>query len=650
MTVPARALRAYFSGMAILHRALGPSLVVLLAAAAACSPDASTTATATGADDDGAGGGSSGDGGGSSSDGGASSSSSPTVTATSGDPTTSTSSSGEGGGGAGEPCAEGTILCTGTTKQVCDGNGGFSEEVNCAPGVCLANAGCTLCAPGSGTCEGNVSTVCNGIGTGFDTYVCDPEQGVTCNAASGNCEGACAPQQLGTSYIGCDYFPTVTVNTQLQNFDNFFFQSSEGNFAVAVANTAQEATNVQVHRGATLVTTVAVAADSVQVIILPWVYELKNATSSQVLVDGAYRLRTNRPVTVYQYNPIQYTTPNGSTYTNDASLLLPVNALTGTYRVASRNAWHFDEGDSDTPGFYTVTATQDGTTVTLAPSATGGSVLGGSALPASGAGTVTLDEGDVLQVLSTMSGFNVDPVDLTGTLVTADKPIQVVAGHDCTNVPATVSACDHLEESMLPVETLATEYLVTPPLIPTGGTTPKAQMVRVIAVEAATTITYDPPQSGAPTTLTNAGDYLEIAQTAADFLISADKRILVAQYMQGQDAGGGSGDPAMALAVATEQYRSDYLFHAPTNYSTNYVNITAPTGATVMLDGVAVSGFTPIGGSGYAIARVGLSNAGDGNHRASSADAFGISVYGYGQYTSYWYPGGLDLDKVDTND
>ena len=25
---------------------------------------------------------------------------------------------------------------------------------------------------------------------------------------------------------------------------------------------------------------------------------------------------------------------------------------------------------------------------------------------------------------------------------------------------------------------------------------------------------------------------------------------------------------------------------------------------------------------------------------------FGITVYGYGQYTSYWYPGGLDLKDI----
>jgi hypothetical protein len=121
---------------------------------------------------------------------------------------------------------------------------------------------------------------------------------------------------------------------------------------------------------------------------------------------------------------------------------------------------------------------------------------------------------------------------------------------------------------------------------------------------------------------------------------------MVAQYMLGQAAGGDAGDPAMSLAVATAQYRSSYLFHAPTNYQSNFVNITAPTGVPVLLDGVAVSGFVAIGNSGFGIAKASLSNTGNGNHTVSSAQRVGISVYGYGQYTSYWYPGGLDLNPI----
>jgi len=44
-----------------------------------------------------------------------------------------------------------------------------------------------------------------------------------------------------------------------------------------------------------------------------------------------------------------------------------------------------------------------------------------------------------------------------------------------------------------------------------------------------------------------------------------------------------------------------------------------------------------------------LSNTGTGNHSMSGTMPFGIQVYGYGQYTSYWYPGGLNLADIPVN-
>jgi len=102
----------------------------------------------------------------------------------------------------------------------------------------------------------------------------------------------------------------------------------------------------------------------------------------------------------------------------------------------------------------------------------------------------------------------------------------------------------------------------------------------------------------------------------------------------------------MTISVPTEQYRSAYSFHAPTNYESSFANITAPVGAAVMIDGQAVAGFTPIGATGFNVARVQLSNAGDGDHTITGDQAFGVQVYGYGQYTSYWYPGGLNLNLI----
>ncbi len=63
-----------------------------------------------------------------------------------------------------------------------------------------------------------------------------------------------------------------------------------------------------------------------------------------------------------------------------------------------------------------------------------------------------------------------------------------------------------------------------------------------------------------------AGDFVEIPNTTNKFVVSADKKILVAEYMVGQSAGFGTSDPAFVLAVPSEQYRNNYLFYAQTGW------------------------------------------------------------------------------------
>lgn len=549
-------------------------------------------------------------------------------------------STGPGSTSGDPPCADGTIVCEGNNKKVCDGVGGFKDEELC-PGFCLEGVGCVTCEPGSFKCEGDKVQKCDDMGGAYgDIETCDPIQGQACDAMAGSCQGDCAPVNLGTSYIGCDYYPTVTAG--LHETNPWVFD-----YAVVVANTTAKNTKITVTRGANLVVNDMVGPNTAKVIKLPYIDALNiPAIATQgptvMLADGAYRLRSDNPVTVYQYQPLQYKVGNAFSYINDAGLLLPVNTWGQDFRVASRNHWTF--ANYQIPGFYAVTAKEDGTQVTLTPSATGNKVFAGAGVAADGTGVVMLNEGDVLEVFTQAKGGGPDGSDLTGTRIESTKPVQVIGGHKCTNVPFNVQFCDRLEESIPPIDVLSKEYIVTAPLI--NANTKKGEMVRIIATEANTALTYDPPQGGAPALLVNAGDYAEIANTQADFKITGDKKILVAQYFIGQNGGGGSGDPAMAIAVTTEQFRTGYLIHAPTNYDTSFANIVAPPNANITVDGAPVGGFTAIGGTGFSVARIPLSNAGDGNHQFAGDQKFGVMIYGYGQYTSYWYPGGLDLNFI----
>ena len=118
--------------------------------------------------------------------------------------------------------------------------GEFVDQQDC-PDACSPELGCTACVVGAATCNGNMAHVCNATGTGFEDVLCDPQQGLSCDPSmKGGCVGACAPATLGTSYIGCDYYPTVTAQATMNIFD----------FAVAVANTGAGDAMVTIEGGA----------------------------------------------------------------------------------------------------------------------------------------------------------------------------------------------------------------------------------------------------------------------------------------------------------------------------------------------------------------------------------------------------------------
>lgn len=558
------------------------------------------------------------------------------------------------------PCQPGEFMCSGAIAQECDGMGGVvGDPIDCASrGERCANIfGCVLCLPGEQSCDGGVGRVCKQDGSGFDEFECDSVQGMVCEADG--CKGACTPPSLFPSYLGCEFFPTVTRNAVWEGFD----------FAVAVANAGDATADVVVTRGGTMVDQVQVAAGGLEVIRLPWVDELKGGQvdacqsqpspgATQLVGEGAYRLRTNQPVTVYQFSPLEFEldpvpngcllgrdcpgAPSGGTndlclsYSNDATLLLPVTVLSANYATL---AW---PSTTSRPSLLAVTATQDGTDVQVFGNA---SVVAGGGIDGSGNGTVSMDRGDVLQILADhAAGPDAYGADLTGTGITANKPIQVIAGNSCANIPEPrTEACDHVEHAMLPAETLGTDYILTFPAAPASQS---PHVVRVVAVEADTTVEFS---SGVAATQTiSPGDPpIEVAGME-DFQITSDKPILVTQHMQGQrSVMSNTGDPSLSVAVPTQQFRTSYIFIASSTFDFNFVNIVAPTGASVTLDGTEVPAgqFQEIGTTGFSVARHELSGSSD-VHTIESGSQFGVTVYGYGRFTSYMYPGGLDLKRI----
>jgi hypothetical protein len=556
--------------------------------------------------------------------------------------------------------------CSAGARFTCDGAAAVScsapgQRIDCAAAgqLCHHGLGCVTCTPGEGTCSDGNATVCRPDGSGYATHHCDPVQGMTCEP--NGCKGPCSWGALGDGYVGCDYHPTVTLNNGIWGG----FQ-----FAVVVGNLGTQPANVVVTRGLDQIDKTLVAPGALEVIRLPWVAELRgpepslmgqpqHVGPSKLVEAGAYRVRSDQPITAYQFNPLDYRLdpkpadcPDPAeaggcfSYSNDASLLLPAHVLRQKY-VAM--AWP-DVGCK--PGFFSVTAIEDGTEVTIRPL---GKIEPGGGFDSSGQGYAILSAGSVLQVHGAPAGgpfcFNWPGSDLSGTLIESTKPVQVISGHACANVPAPeTQACDHIEETMFPLETLGREYLVSVPAPPGGAQSgDSSHTLRISSVREKTLVSFDPPIAD-PVELAPEDPPLELRYVRKHVKISAGAPLLVASYLHGTDANADpsvSGDPGQSLAVPVEQFRKQYVFLAPENYSKSFVDVTAPIGSQVTLDGspIAADAFSPIGESGWAVARVEL--AATGVHSAASDKSFGISVYGYGDWTSYIYPGGLNLGAID---
>ena len=137
-------------------------------------------------------------------------------------------------------------------------------------------------------------------------------------------------------------------------------------------------------------------------------------------------------------------------------------------------------------------------TVTLV---TGANVVAGTGVTATSgpsALTFTLNAGDVVELLGARGQFWGDAdSDLSGSLVTATQPVQVISLNAITDVPSPAVAgqgfADHLEETVLPAESLGSHYVVAPPTTPTGTTV--GHYVRFFGNRDGTTLTYP---SGSP--------------------------------------------------------------------------------------------------------------------------------------------------------
>ena len=217
-------------------------------------------------------------------------------------------------------------------------------------------------------------------------------------------------------------------------------------------------------------------------------------------------------------------------------------------------------------------------------------------------------------------------------------------GNDCADVPPGDAAGNTLAEEIIHPDAWGTEFL-TEPLATRSGDT-----FRFMASENNTTVDVD----GSAVATLSANQEFETILTSAS-TITANNPIQVMQYSNGESYDNeGNADPFDITIPPSGQFLNSYTIAtepsgADPAITQNYVNIVAPTSETsgIELDGTDLpsSDFAPIVGSSYSGAQVAV---GFGSHTLTAALPFGLTIYGYGGYDGYGYPGGFTLSPIAT--
>lgn len=400
--------------------------------------------------------------------------------------------------------------------------------------------------------------------------------------------------------------------------------------------------------------------------ITPAVTDVDTATHGTGF-GKAFHVKTSAAVAAYDIFPYG----GGASAMTSATLLLPATSWDTNYIAVDA----YGNGPMAQP-FVQIVGQQDGTQVTISATA---DITGGNGIAAAKRNTpttYTVNRGQVLQLTQDAS--------LTGSVIQSSIPVGVWGGKSSLSIKTCCADTGH--QQIPPVRALGSEYALVRYRNRYDGQE-ESPPWRVVGAVDGTQLTWQPSTpAGAPTVI-NQGQVVEFAGAGPWVVRSQDAQhpFYVSAHMTGAgeydpDQKDGRGDPEFVNVVPTGEYLTSYVFFTdPTYPETNLVLVRAKgkdgTFADVELDCAGkIGGFQAVGN--YEWARVDLvrgnfepqGKCNNGRHEIKSANPFALTVWGWGsaatgpmpipgtpqsnsfysQYVSYAYPGGANVQPINS--
>jgi len=377
-------------------------------------------------------------------------------------------------------------------------------------------------------------------------------------------------------------------------------------------------------------------------------------------IGDAFHLKSNVPVGVTSMYPYG----GATSHIPSATLVFPVSAWAKEHVIV--NGWEKSRTGDPATQIY---ASEDDTEVTIIGKKDVSNGIGFKGAAAGTPATIKLSKGQFAQIVQTE--------ELTGSFVFSNKPTVTLGGNSCALVPTNTGPCDTLAQQIPPYEQWGSEY-VGVGYRPRAEGTEELVWYRMVAARDGTELDYDPVKpAGAPLTMSAGELALFRARANEPFVVrsrDAEHPFYLGIHMSGADgnqtdtaSSAGQGDPDFVNVVPAGQYLNSYSFYADSTYPENsLVIVRKKTNGAFKDVWLECAGnlptFLPVDSRGdYEYARVDLSRRfgpgdkfGDqecisGLQRMRSEGAFSATLWGWGTWASYGYPGGVAIRKlVDT--
>lgn len=301
---------------------------------------------------------------------------------------------------------------------------------------------------------------------------------------------------------------------------------------------------------------------------------------------------------------------------------------------------------------FLLIGTKDNTTVTVVLTQT---VTVPQDIQSSSSGTKTVTAGSPFTfTIHRMQTFLIGAplLDISGSSIVSNKPLTVISGHECGNVPL-VCCCQHLTEQIPPTVTWGTQFLLTP------YATRSASYYKIVASESQTKLAFTCTTTNQEvrknvTYLQNAGDFITQNSIRGYCYISSDKSVLVIQLGPSQDSDNSLGDAIISMIPSLEQHQASIIIMIPyfSAIVSTYLNIAVASKGPVCINNQSIAvTWSNIYDSNNATVGYGtqirLNRTNTLKSYAITMESpFAALVYGFGNHIGYSYSAGVNLHQL----